>query len=48
MGFRTAIERFTEAHGLSMIILSNRTDLQPEKLALEVADLIFKQQHLRR
>ena len=48
MGFRTATERFTEAHGLSMIILSNRTDLQPEKLALEVADLIFKQQHLRR
>ena len=47
MGFRTAIERFTEGHGLSIIILGNRTDLEPEKLALQVADLIFKEQHLR-
>jgi len=39
MGFRTVIERFTDGHGLGVIILSNRTDLEPEKLALQVADL---------
>jgi CubicO group peptidase (beta-lactamase class C family) len=48
MGFRTVIERFTEGDGLSIIILCNRTDLDPEKLALQVADLIFKEQNLRR
>jgi CubicO group peptidase (beta-lactamase class C family) len=37
MGFRTVIERFTEAGSLTVIILSNRTDLDPEKLALNVA-----------
>ncbi len=37
MGFRTVIERFTEAGGLTVIILSNRTDLEPEKLALKAA-----------
>jgi CubicO group peptidase (beta-lactamase class C family) len=37
MGFRTEIERFTEAGNLTVIILSNRTDLDPEKLALEAA-----------
>ncbi len=37
VGFRTVIERFTEAGGLTVIILSNRTDLDPEKLALKVA-----------
>jgi CubicO group peptidase (beta-lactamase class C family) len=36
MGFRTVIERFIE-NNLTVIILSNRTDLDPEKLALEVA-----------
>jgi len=41
MGFRTVIERFTEGDGLSVIILSNRTDLEPEKLALQVADLFL-------
>ncbi len=41
MGFRTVIERFTDGDGLGMIILSNRTDLEPEKLALQVADLFF-------
>jgi CubicO group peptidase (beta-lactamase class C family) len=35
MGFRTVIERFTEADGLTIIILCNRTDLDSEKLALE-------------
>src|SRR5882762_5936 len=37
MGFRTVIERFTEGDGLTVIILSNRTDLDAEKLALQVA-----------
>jgi CubicO group peptidase (beta-lactamase class C family) len=36
MGFRTVVERFTEAGGLTVIILCNRTDLDPEKLALQV------------
>jgi CubicO group peptidase (beta-lactamase class C family) len=48
MGFRTVIERFTEGDVLSVIILCNRTDLDAEKLALQVADLIFKEQNLRR
>ncbi|PWT85687.1 MAG: serine hydrolase [Proteobacteria bacterium] len=34
MGFRTVIERFTGS-GLTVIVLCNRTDLDPEKLALE-------------
>jgi CubicO group peptidase (beta-lactamase class C family) len=37
MGFRTVIERFTEPNGLTVIILCNRTDLDPEKLVLQVA-----------
>jgi len=37
MGFRTVIERFPEGGDLTVIILSNRTDLDPEKLALKVA-----------
>jgi CubicO group peptidase (beta-lactamase class C family) len=37
MGFRTVIERFTERGGLTIIILCNRTDLDPEKLALQAA-----------
>jgi len=36
-GFRTVIERFTEGDGLTVIILCNRTDLDPEKLALQIA-----------
>jgi CubicO group peptidase (beta-lactamase class C family) len=48
MGFRTVIERFTEGERLTVIILCNRTDLEPQKLALQVADLIFKEQNLRR
>jgi CubicO group peptidase (beta-lactamase class C family) len=40
VGFRTVIERFTEAGNLTVIILSNRTDLDPEKLALQVAATI--------
>jgi len=41
MGFRTVIERFTEGNGWTVIILCNRTDLEPEKLALQVADIFF-------
>ena len=37
MGFRTVIERFREGDGLTVIILCNRTDLDAEKLALQVA-----------
>ena len=37
IGFRTVIERFTEGDGLTVIILCNRTDLDPEELALKVA-----------
>jgi CubicO group peptidase (beta-lactamase class C family) len=33
MGFRTVIERFT-AEKLTIVVLSNRTDLDPERLAL--------------
>jgi CubicO group peptidase (beta-lactamase class C family) len=38
MGFRTVIERFT-GDNLTIIILCNRTDLDPEALALKTADL---------
>jgi CubicO group peptidase (beta-lactamase class C family) len=41
MGFRTAIERFTEGDGFTVIILCNRTDLEPEKLALQVAEIFL-------
>jgi CubicO group peptidase (beta-lactamase class C family) len=37
-GFRTVIQRFT-ADDLTIIVLANRTDLDPEALALETADL---------
>jgi len=37
MGFRTVIERFTEGDGLTIIMLCNRTDLDPEKLAVHFA-----------
>jgi CubicO group peptidase (beta-lactamase class C family) len=40
MGFYTVIERFINER-LSVIILSNRTDWQREKLALQVADLFL-------
>lgn len=40
IGFRSAIERFTKDN-LTIIILENRTDLDPAKLALEVANLYF-------
>ena len=40
MGFRTVIERFLAEH-LTIITLSNRTDLDPEKLSLQVADMFL-------
>jgi CubicO group peptidase (beta-lactamase class C family) len=38
MGFRTVIECFTK-NNLTIIVLCNRTDLDPEALALKTADL---------
>jgi len=38
MGFKTAIQRFTK-DGLTVIVLCNRTDLDPGALATRVADL---------
>ncbi len=40
MGFRTAIQRFTD-DGLTIIILCNRADLNPTALALQIADVYF-------
>ena len=37
MGFRSVIERFTDGDGLTVIMLCNRTDLDPEKLAVKLA-----------
>ena len=39
-GFRTIIDRFPNDH-LSIVILSNRTDIDPTSLALQVADMIL-------
>jgi CubicO group peptidase (beta-lactamase class C family) len=41
MGFHTYIQRFPADH-LTIIILCNRTDLDPESLAAKVADLFLK------
>jgi len=38
MGFRTTIQRFPDDN-LTIIVLANRTDINPEELALKVADL---------
>jgi CubicO group peptidase (beta-lactamase class C family) len=40
MGFRTVIERF-RGDDFTIIILSNRTDLNPEKLSLQAADMFL-------
>lgn len=37
-GFRTTIQRFTDDH-LTIVVLSNRADLNPSELALKIADL---------
>ena len=42
MGFRTTIQRFVDDH-FTVVVLSNRTDLNPNELALKVADLLFQQ-----
>ena len=42
-GFRTVIERFTE-EDLTIIILCNRTDLDPSALALQAADILEAQE----
>lgn len=39
-GFRTVIDRFPSDH-LSIIILSNRTDLDASSLALQIADMLL-------
>lgn len=40
MGFRTVIERFL-GDNLTVIILSNRTDLDPERLSLRTTDILL-------
>jgi CubicO group peptidase (beta-lactamase class C family) len=40
IGFRTTIQRFPEDK-LTVIVLANRSDVDPEALALRVADLFF-------
>ncbi len=42
IGFRTTIQRFLEDK-LTIIVLANRTDVDPAKLALKVADLFLEQ-----
>ncbi len=42
IGFRTTIQRFPEDK-LTIIVLANRTDVDPAKLALKVAGLFFSQ-----
>jgi hypothetical protein len=38
IGFRTTIQRFPDDQ-LTVIVLANRADLDPQSLALKVADL---------
>jgi CubicO group peptidase (beta-lactamase class C family) len=44
MGFRTVIDRFTDDN-LTIIILANRTDLDPETRALQMADTLLSAAH---
>ena len=44
MGFGTVIERFT-ADNLLIIMLANRTDLDPESLARKTADILLAAEH---
>jgi hypothetical protein len=41
MGFLTTIQRFPDDN-LTVIVLANRTDVDPQALALKVCDLYFK------
>jgi CubicO group peptidase (beta-lactamase class C family) len=43
MGFRTTIQRFVGDH-FTIVVLSNRTDLNPDELSLKVADLLLATQ----
>jgi hypothetical protein len=40
IGFRTTIQRFPDDK-ITIILLANRTDIDPEELALKVADLFL-------
>ena len=40
LGFRTTIQRFVNDH-VTIIVLGNRTDLNPDELSLRIADLVF-------
>ena len=42
IGFRTTIQRFPDDK-LTVIVLANRSDVNPEALALKVADLFLDQ-----
>lgn len=44
MGFRTVIERFI-ADKFTILVLANRTDLDPESLALKCADVLLAASH---
>ena len=44
IGFRTTIQRFPEDK-LTVIVLANRADVDPEKLALKVAELCLGNKH---
>jgi CubicO group peptidase (beta-lactamase class C family) len=44
IGFRTTIQRFPDDQ-LTIIVLANRTDIDPEELALKVADLYLASEH---
>ncbi len=44
MGFHTYIQRF-DNYKLTILVLCNRTDLDPEKLASQVADVFFRSPH---
>jgi len=41
IGFRTTIQRFPDDQ-LTIIVMANRADVDPEQLALKVADLYLK------
>jgi CubicO group peptidase (beta-lactamase class C family) len=47
MGFRTVIERFT-TEKLTIVVLCNRTDLDPEKLALQASRALIQWRALQR
>jgi hypothetical protein len=41
VGFRTSIQRFLDDH-LTVVVLSNRSDVDAAELAVKVADLYLK------